>query len=241
MNKLSFVISTYARENSTKCLVESIRKRVPETAREIIFVSSDDPSCSKSQWLLSQTDVKVIFADIRRDKRLNSLYYYENLGIKASSHDWIFVTNDDTILQEGFYENFLRVANDHDVILVNGHIGDVSLGARIPVVGTLTNPQGIKRELYLYDFSLIRKEVYEKIGFLDEKLDWFGKGVDLALTCEVQENIKILHQSDIYVDHIISYENRNPPRCESDFSYIDKKWQLWCKKSGWIYSWPWQC
>lgn len=238
--KVSIVTATYGRLDHLKKLVESIRASFPKEAYEIIAVSSDPPG-EKLDWLGKQWDVYTISVGVRQpgEHRKMSLYAYENMGIKACTGDWIFVTNDDTELDPFFYTVLVPMADKWDVIMVNGHLGDVGLGCRTAVIGDITPPAGPTRPLYLYDFTIIRKTVYERIGYLDEGLDWFGKGFDLAMACETTPNLRICYGSDLKVNHAIAAENRRPPHYARDFSYATEKWMKWCSAHGWNFTWPW--
>lgn len=237
--KLSVIVSTYGRLEAFTNLVTSCRAAFPANSYEVIAVTSDPQDSYKGKWMREQPDVTVVQGDVRTGHRQRSLYAYENMGIKASTGDWLFITNDDTIIDQSFYAKLVEVEKDFDVILVNGHIGSVGLGRRIPSIGTITPPSGPTRALKLYDFSVIRRTVYDQIGYLDENLDWFGKGFDLAMACETQPNLRIAYASDLYVDHTLVMENRQPPHYVRDFQYTTDKWKTWCAANGWSFEWPW--
>ncbi|MHC4332166.1 MAG: glycosyltransferase family 2 protein [Planctomycetota bacterium] len=241
---VSIVVASYGRFDHIKTLIESARSIFPEGEYEVVAVCSDDPEGEKVQWLRDQPDVTFIQGDVRGTCRQHSLYWYENIGIKASKGEWVFVTNDDTILVPTFYDKLKEIALDYDVILVKGHIGEVGLGARIPSIGTIKRPWDSEPQpLYLYDFSIIRRWVYDYIGYLDEGLDWFGKGFDLAMKVEflaTRQDAKIAHDSEIEVTHTITGECRTPPNHVPDFTYATKKWEKWCAENpGHVFSWPW--
>ena len=217
---VSVVVSSYGRFNCIQKLVESVRQVFPTSTYEIVAVCSDDPSTEKVKWLQQQADVKFIQGDVRTTVRLKSLYHYENCGIKAASGEWIFVTNDDTEFVPGFYDHLLGMQDDYDSILVRGHVGEVGLGCRIPTIGTLTKPNQPEQPLYLYDFSIIRRWVYEKIGYLDENVDWYGKGWDLSLAVEFLAEARTSNSSEMTVQHAIVPENRTSHHAGRDFGYI---------------------
>lgn len=239
--KVSIVCATYGRLDHFQKLVASIRAAFPKEAYEIIAVTSDPLHGEKMEWLVAQPDINVIPAGTRMpgQHRSMSLYAFENIGLKAATGDWIFVTNDDTEIDPFFYTVLVPMADKWDVIMVNGHLGEVGLGCRTAVIGTITPPGGPERPLYLYDFTIIRKSVYERIGYLDEGLDWFGKGFDLAMACETGPNLRICYGSDLKVNHAIAAENRRPPHYARDFMYATNKWRKWCADHGWSFSWPW--
>lgn len=239
MKELSIVVSSYARFECIKRLVESARSVFTAGVYEIIAVCSDHPMSSKTQWLKSQPDVTYVQADVRLTHRMKSLYAYENMGIKMATGEWVFVTNDDTTFDDNFYHSFKASREGRDVIIIAGHLGDVGLGCRTAIIGTVTKPGGKPENLYLYDFTVIRRDVYEKIGYLDEGLDWFGKGFDLAMKCETTPGLRIAVTQDIKINHEISPENRRPPHYARDFRYATDKWTKWCAENGWSFTWPW--
>lgn len=242
--KVSIVVATYDRLDHFRKLVESIRAAFPKEAYEIIAVSSDPTHGEKMEWMVAQPDINVVQAGTRMpgEPRKGSLYAFENIGLKMATGEWIFVTNDDTEFDPFFYTVFVPMADKWDVIMVNGHLGDVGLGCRTAVIGDITPPGGFTRPLYLYDFTIIRKSVYETIGYLDENLDWFGKGFDLAMACETIPapfSPRICYGSDLKVNHTIAAENRRPPHYARDFQFATNKWKLFCNATGWKFTWPW--
>jgi len=240
--KVSIVCATYQRLDHFRNLVLSIRSAFPRESYEIVAVTSDPTHGEKIEWMVAQPDINVIQAGTRMpgEHRKGSLYAFENIGIKEARNEWVFVTNDDTEFDPFFYTHFKALADDNDVIMVNGHLGDVGLGCRTAVIGHVCPPEGHRRPLYLYDFTIIRKSVYERIGYLDEGLDWFGKGFDLAMQCEtLLPPLRVCYVSDLKVNHTIAAEGRTPPHYARDFQYATDKWRAWCFKTNWEFSWPW--
>lgn len=240
---LSIVVSSYARMACIQRLIGSAMDHFPVGSYEIIAVCSDHPASAKAQFLQAHSAqygvVKYVQADVRLNHRMKSLYAYENMGLRLSEGEWVFVTNDDTTFDPNFYSSFAAAKDHWDVIITSGHLGDVGLGCRKAVIGTITPPNGATAQLYLYDFSLIRKAVYERLGYLDEGLDWFGKGFDLAMACETTPGLRICYNADIKVNHSIEAENRCPPDYHRDFRYAADKWTKWCSEHGWRFTWPW--
>lgn len=237
---LSVVVSSYGRFKQIQELVESVRIACKLASPYKIFaVCSDPPDSPKIQWLRQQDDVHLIHPDVRTGSRVKSLYYYENLGIKLAPPGWIFVTNDDTTLDPGFYENLLKYDHSYDILSVKAGIS-----RWFPIIGTLCRVgETCQSPLYLYDFTVIRRWVYDAINYLDENLDWFGKGWDLSLKCEFlarPKGARICYDTDLYVHHSFCHENRSPPECHNDFRYIEKKWDDWCASNpGYHYTCPW--
>ena len=232
---ISIVVSTYGRQAEIKKLIHSIQENFPEGEFEIIIVSSDSPSSEKITWLKNHPNTVVLNPDVRTGKRTKSLYYYENMGIREASKEFILVINDDMSFDNSFYPEFLKWV-DNDIIYLKTHLAQVSLGTRLPIIGTYKTPNLSEGNLYLLDFLVCKKEVYEKIGFLDENIDWFGKGADLALIFAFsKENFKVCKENNLYLNHSISSENRNSHTTQNGSStyhkYIEQKWRKFCEQN----------
>jgi len=232
---LSIVISTYGRSNEIKSLINSIHNSFPEDFYEIIIVSSDDPNSEKSKWLKSQKNTKFINPDIRIEKRIKSLYYYENIGIKECTNEFVLVINDDMSFEKDFYEEFIKL-KDNDIIFLKTHLGVRNLGLRLPVIGTYKTPEmNIYENLFLADFIVCRKSVYEDIGFLDENIDWYGIGVDLSLYFSFSKiKYKINYENNLCINHLITKNDRdnNSHNASIYGEYIENKWRKFCQENN---------
>ena len=187
--KVSIIIPTYGRSEYLKDLIESIRKTTPQGNYEIIVVSSDLPESEKVKWLSQEKDVKIVLAGTRKawQVRKNSLAHYMNQGVKNSNYEWIFVVNDDMFFAPDWYQELVNFLADPDnsnvgMIVVSTHIGHVSYGLRIPVIGKTKKGDGNWKDLYLSDFAIVKKSVLEEIGLWDEKINWAGYSTDASMT-----------------------------------------------------------
>ncbi len=237
--KVSIVVPTYVRTELFKALVQSIRDAFPPYKVEIVVVTSDDPGSEKGQWMRRQTDLKVVQADVRTSKLVKPLVVYVNIGIRASTGEWVFVTNDDTLIDRNFYSNLVLIEQNYDAIAVNAHIGIVGLGRRVPIIGTITPPDGHVQPLYLFDFTIMRKKTYEEVGLFDERSD-SGAGFDMAMAITTRPHIRVCRASNLATDHYISTENLRTCDHVPDFLYIENKWQKWCDENGWSFFSPWR-
>lgn len=231
--KISIIISTFGRSSEIKKLFSSVENNFPEDSYEIIIVSSDDPESEKVLWLKTQKNTVVINPDFRTGKRTKSLYYYENIGIQASKYDWLLVISDDMYVDDNFYPEFLKHL-DCDVVFLNTHIGQTDLGLRIPIIGTYKTPDSSTNILYLSDFVICKKSVFDVIGPLDENIDWYGKGVDFTLNiCFSKTPFKINYDSNLYLNHAIALNDRddNSISAATYNVYIEQKWRLFCEKN----------
>ena len=237
--QISFVIPTYGRAEYLKDLISSIRKTTPAGFYEIVIVSSDDPQCEKVLWLKQQPDVKLILADHRQRGRRSSIYKYINLGVYQTKFPWVYVVNDDMLLDAAWYREFAgllgRPGNeDLGLVVVAAHLGSMVGEPRVATFGKGRKIGGQWQDLYISDFSIIRKDVLEKIGNFDENLNWYGSGADNTLAAMFLANAKIAVDDKIKITHFVASELRqdNGSRAFYDFNYLIRKWRGLEKKLG---------
>ena len=244
--KVSIIVPTYGRAEGLQKLIDSLRSSTPPDAYELVIVSSDPPDTAKAAWLRSLTDARVIFADARQawQLRKRSNYYYLNHAIKHSSYPWIFPLSDDMQVESGWYEAFLDVIKNPKhtnigLIIAASHVGNVQEGIRVDVIGRTKKPNAAWKLLYLSDVSIVRRDVMESIGMFDEGMDWFGSGADLSLSVEFLTDTETLPVETIRIHHTISRENRgtNMASAFSDFHYLLRKWDRWCREHDCRYEW----
>ncbi|KKT80816.1 MAG: hypothetical protein UW78_C0024G0001 [Candidatus Azambacteria bacterium GW2011_GWA1_44_9] len=242
--KVSIIIPTYGRAEYLKKLIVSIRNSTPQENYEIIVVSSDLSDSEKIKWLKQEPDVKVILAGSRKawQVRKDSLAYYMNQGIKPASYEWVFIVNDDMFLAPDWYQEFNNFVSNHEnnqvgMIIVSTHIGHVSYGQRIPVIGQTKRGNSAWKDLHLADFAIIKKRALEEIGFLDEKINWCGISIDTYLSLEFLTDYKIVPVEKIKLDHFIVPEERNVETIDEfeDFNYVKRKWDKRCQVNDFQY------
>lgn len=240
---VSIIVPTYQRFQFIKKLIESlIDSDVDKKNCELVLVSSDDSDCEKINWIKSITeiDIKLIIEEKRDNRRKKSLNYFENLGIKNSNKEWILVCNDDMWFDKNWYSNFLNRLTDSKVYLVATHIGTRNEGLRIPSLGTITK-DGKVDQMWLYDMSIIHKSIYEKIDYLDEDVEWFGKGADLSLAISfLTDEVPVLCH-DVIINHDLADELRyeNKGSYSIDFGHIRNKWNKWIIDNNKNYGYNW--
>ncbi len=177
VRRAAIVILSYNSLGHTKLCLESIRMTTPEMAREIIVVDNASKDGSV-EWLREQKDILLI-------ENTENMGFPRgcNQGIEASSADTdIFLLNSDTILpvnalfwlRMGLYsaeENGLAGSvsnNARDQIGVRG-IDDVSELLTFGEKNNVPMRYPYEARLTLIGFALlIKREVLDKIGVLDE-------------------------------------------------------------------------
>ena len=239
---VSIIIPTKGRANYLKDLIGSIRASTPLGVYELVIVSSDGEETEKVQWMREQKDIQLILSDSQNTKRRRSLYYYTNLGVKKAVYQWILVVNDDMVFEKDWYTHLTQTVQDPananaGMIIASSHLGDVSFGSRVVIIGSTQKHGGEWKDLYLADVSFIRKDVMEMIHYFDENLDWFGSGLDNALAIEFQTEFETVVGEKICITHFIADENRTASRGNGylDFIYLKRKWDTWCKRNNCAY------
>jgi O-antigen biosynthesis protein len=177
--KTSIIILTYNKLEYTKKCIESIRQYTEPNTYEIIII--DNASTDGTvDWLKQQKDIKAIFNE-------NNVGFPKgcNQGIEVSSGENILLLNNDVIVTKNWLTNLLACLYSSEKI---GAVGPVtnycSYYQTIPVsygddldemhnfasVYNRLNPDLWEQRIKLIGYCvLIRKEVIDKIGLLDER------------------------------------------------------------------------
>lgn len=175
--KTSIIILTYNQLSYTQKCIESIRKYTLRATYEIIVVDNHSTD-GTVEWLRGQKDLITVFNE-------DNLGFPSgcNIGIKSSSGDNVLLLNNDVVVTPYWLENLLEALYSSDKI---GAVGAVSNSCSyyqsIPVSYTSDSEmiafgeknnianKGIWEErLLLIGFCmLIKREVIEKVGLLDE-------------------------------------------------------------------------
>jgi GT2 family glycosyltransferase len=175
--KTSIIILTYNNLDYNKICIESIRKYTKNNNYEIIVVDNNSTD-GTVEWLKEQKDIRVIY-----NKENLGFPKGCNQGIKMATGEEILLLNNDTIVTPGWLENLRECLYSSE-----------SIGAVGPVTNSCPNYQSIPinydsvedmiefAEKYNYGepkkweerlrligyCMLIKKEVIDKVGLLDE-------------------------------------------------------------------------
>ncbi|GFP76640.1 glycosyltransferase [Clostridium fungisolvens] len=176
--KTSIIILTYNKLEHTKQCIESIREFTEKDSYELIVVDNNSTD-ETPQWLKDQKDIKTIFNEDNKGFPKGC-----NQGIEIATGDNILLLNNDTVVTKNWLEN-----------LITALYSDESVGAVGPVTNNCSNAQSIavpynnleemkvfaeeynksnsenwEHRLILIGFCLlIKKDVVDKIGLLDER------------------------------------------------------------------------
>lgn len=177
--KTAIVILSYNLLGMTRRCIESIRKTIPESAREIIVV--DNASADGSvEWLKEQKDIKLLCNSENRGFPAGC-----NQGIELAEEDSdIFLLNNDTVMTDnalfwlrmGLYEtekvgstgSVSNYVSNRQEVVENGKSEEFYLDFSKKNNVPLKRPYLAK--VYLVGFALlIKRGVLRKTGLLDER------------------------------------------------------------------------
>ena len=206
----SIVIPVHNNLEMTEACLDSIKAYTPEE-HEVIVV--DNGSTDRTQECISRRKgIKVI----RNEENLGFARAV-NVGIRASSGNYVVVLNNDVLVTPGWLSNLLYCAESDPVVGAVGPVtGNCSGVQKIPV--SFQTPEEMFRfaerwnrpdpekwfeTARLVAFCLlVKREVFDRVGFFDER---FGQGNfeddDFCLRVQLA-GYKLLVAGDTYVHHI---------------------------------------
>lgn len=236
--KTSIIILTYNHLDYTKACIESILKYTKEGTYEIIVVDN----CSTDEtrkWLKEQSYLKVILND-------ENLGFPKgcNKGIKAAcKENDILLLNNDTIVTTNWLDNLKKCLYSNEKI---GAVGAISnhqenlqgcdftydnfeqmqkLAAR----NNISDSKRWEEKVFLIGFCiLIKKEVMEKIKYLDESYTpGYIEDNDLSLQI-LKAGYKLFLCHDAFIHHYLGTEFRKDlnafyPILNKNRKYFEKK------------------
>ncbi|MEF9991459.1 MAG: glycosyltransferase [Romboutsia sp.] len=173
----SIIILTYNQLEYTKLCIESIRKFTLKGSYEIIVVDNNSTDDTPN-WLRKQNDLKVIYNLENKGFPAGC-----NQGIEISNGENILLLNNDTVVTPNWLQNLKKALYSSDTV---GAVGSVSNNcSNYQQIATsyqnisemlnfatgynISNKSFWKYKTRLIGFCyLIKKEVLDKIGLLDE-------------------------------------------------------------------------
>ncbi|MCL5030064.1 MAG: glycosyltransferase [Bacteroidetes bacterium] len=176
--KTSIIILTYNKLEYNKLCIESIKQNTESSTYEIIVVDNGSTDGTR-EWLTQQDNVKTIFNETNMGFPKGC-----NQGIEISIGENILLLNNDTIVTHNWLDNLVRCLYSSDDI---GAVGPVTNNSSyyqtIPVnyesieemhtfakKYNVQDPDKWEERLKLIGYSvLFKREVFEKIGYLDER------------------------------------------------------------------------
>lgn len=239
--KTSIVILTYNNSHLTKDCIESIRKYTSKDSYEIIVVDNNSTD-DTIDYLKSQDDLICIFNEENKGFAGGC-----NQGMKISSGDNILLLNNDTIVTPNWLDNMIDALYSDESIGAVGPITNYCSNYQqvfLPVNPTTDNDDFFKlynvsdknkweERLRLIGFCLlIKKEVIDKIGYLDE-LFALGNYEDDDYCLRIRKlGYRLLLCKDTFIFHVgsasfsqLKYERFTKILEENRIKFINK-WSI---------------
>lgn len=208
--KTSIVIITYNNIEYTKQCIESIRNHTEKESYEIIVVDNNSID-GTIDWLKSNNDINCIF-----NKENKGFPAACNQGIKFCSNNDILLLNNDVIVTPNWLFNLNKcLYSSLDIGAVGAITNNSSYYQFIPVSykskeemidfakkNNISDPSKWEERLKLIGFCmLIKREVIDKIGLLDEEF-YPGNYEDDDYCLRIrQKGYRLLLCRDSYVHH----------------------------------------
>jgi GT2 family glycosyltransferase len=224
---VSIVIATYNRLERLKRCLDRVRAHVAIDHETIVVGGSAGDGTE--EWLAAQTDVHFI----REPQRAGATRAY-NQGFRAARGDYVMWLNDDSYPLPGAVEAALWMIERPDLT-------DVGLIAFYHNLDREWNRlDSVERDGHTYsiynvrgrpyaNFGLLRRELLERLGFLDERYYFCAWDPDLALKVQLEAGLQVIGCREAFVYH----EELIDERKTQDLSVVDgdnaklfAKWSL---------------
>lgn len=248
---VSIVILTFNQLEYTKQCVKSIKEYTPET-HEIIFVDNGSTD-GTVQWLRTLTQAIENFKLIENGRNLGFAKGC-NQGIEASQGAYILLLNNDVVVTQGWLSEMLKCINSTDNIGMVGPMSNAVSGPqlvqKVPYGNSMKAMQKFARDfaaensgktseiMRLVGFCLlIRKEVFDIIGGLDENyISGNYEDDDLCLHSYIAGYRNIIAQ-DVFIHHYGSMTFKGnaidyQATMQDNLQYFAGKWKDLVEVSG---------
>lgn len=199
----------------TKHCIETLEKHLSEDiVSEIILVESNSEYIQ--QGFVYSKHVKVILPE---EKPFN-FHSYLNIGIAEASSDYIALCNNDLIFYPQWFEEILKVADEHPKI---GSFSPVDPDMpKLPKSITAHNQYvlGYEIQKHIKGWCIVaRAETFKKIGPLDERFNFYFADNDYAMMLR-KHNIQHVSVTNSRVKHL---EHGHRPELEKDITTLIEK------------------
>lgn len=243
---VSIIMLTFNQRDLTRQCIESLQHYTP-LPHELIIVdngSIDGTRDYLNDLAAGTKNVRVVFNDYNA-----GFAKANNQGAKYATGEYILLLNNDVILTEGWLERLIACAESDTAIGVVGPVTNKAVGQQVISVTLPVENAEIQKFACMQLMKatgnwfethriigfcmLIKKEVVERTGLLDER---FGPGgfedYDFCLRVK-QAGYRIMIAEDVFIYHIggLGYTQNNLDydklRTQNVQIFIDK----WCRRA----------
>jgi len=196
--------------------LEYVRKLIPTLVKqdypnyEIIFVDDNSPDKSAVKWVRKNYSSKV---RIIENKKNLGFAGANNVGFRASRGKYVASLNNDTIVKSNYISKHVqKLEDDPQIGMLSCKILDGRKKGAIYSSGVkwscgfaihLTDDFKEEREVDLMNFCsvFIRRNLFDKIGFIEEKYFMKFEDVDFSLQIKRKTDYKMV----VIPDHIVTH------------------------------------
>jgi O-antigen biosynthesis protein len=230
--KTSIIVLTYNGLPYTRTCIESIRTYTPPNDYEIIVVDNGSTD-GTVQWLRAQSDLQVIY-----NKENAGFPKGCNQGMAMAKGDNLLLLNNDTIVTSRWLDQLLTCLYSDERI---GGVGPVTNNAayfsalqapyqtKEEMIAfaeqyNRSNPSKWEKRLKLIGFCLlIKREVYEAVGDLDEQFSPGNFEDDDYCLRSLQAGYQFMICTDTFIHHEGSVSFREDPQSYYELMQINYK------------------
>jgi GT2 family glycosyltransferase len=244
--KVSIIIVTYNNLELTQLCVESIFRNTTYPNYEVIIIdnaSTDDTRNYLRYLSRSKPSVKVVLND-------DNLGFAaaNNQGLRLAQGGCLVLLNNDTVVPKGWVEPMLRHLESPLIGLVGPVTNSAGNEAKIDVVYSnleqmedFSDRYTAQRRGRIFDISVLamfciamRREVFEEIGFLDEKFgvgmfeddDYSRRAQNLGYRTVCAEDAFVHHYGQASFKKLIA-SGKYQELWDRNQAYFESKWGAW--------------
>jgi GT2 family glycosyltransferase len=223
---VSIVIATYARCQHLRRCIAAVRENA-HVQHEIVVVGGGGDGTEG--WLTVQPDIRFI-PETHREGATKAY----NKGFQAALGRYVMWLNDDSYPLPGAVEAAVRMIE----LPANSDVGMVAFYhnfdrrwnrldsvERDGVVYSVFNVRGVPYA----NFGLLRRDLLERLGYLDERFYFCAWDPDLSLKVQREAGLKVLgcRQALVYHDELIDERKRDDLAIiDADNAKLFAKWNL---------------
>lgn len=174
----------------TMTCISSMLASEKEVTSEIIIIESN------KNYLHSQFRYPDFVKVIIPEAAFN-FHHFLNIGIQAATGDFIALCNNDLIFHQNWFSEILKVSLENPNILSFSPSGTICTPSQKD-----TFLLGYRVMIHVKGWCIVvKKEIFNKIGLLDETFDFYYADNDYAMTLKYH-NIKHALVYNSYVEHL---------------------------------------
>lgn len=231
--KCDIIIPVWNQLAYTRRCLESIRRHTEFTHRVIVIDNASDQGTKdylgRVKWNAGQL---LVITNPTNQGYVKAI----NQGLAASSHEFICLLNNDTVVTKGWLQRMVSLSQSNERIGIINPLGNVGRKIKdLTKLDSISSAISARKGAYLELEScsgfcmLFKRGLFEKVGYLDER---FGTGyfedTDYSERARQQGYLSV-RALDSYVYHYIGTSFR---RLKDRQQLFDKNKQLFLNKWG---------